>query len=67
MDATVIYRADVENKSTMKEGYISYLLQKLLKNGLETIKKISTTSNTAKILSFQIYMVIKRCENTIQY
>ena len=39
MDATVIYRADVENKSTMKEGYISDLLQKLLKNGLETIKK----------------------------
>ena len=67
MDATVIYRADVENKSAMKEGYISYLLQKLLKNGLETIKKISITSNTAKILSFQIYMVIKRCENTIQY
>ena len=62
MDATVIYRADVENKSTMKEGYISYLQQKLLKNGLETIKKISTTSNTAKILSCQIYMVIKRCE-----
>ena len=40
-------------KLMMKKSYISYLLQQLLKNGLEIIKKISTISNTTKMLSCQ--------------
>ena len=42
----------------MKKRYISDLLLQILKNGLEIIKKISTTSNTAKILS---------CRNTYDH
>ena len=38
-------------KSTMKKRYTSDLLQQLLKIGLGIVKKISITSNTAKILS----------------
>ena len=48
----LIYRADVETEvKHEKKRYITDLLQQLLKNGLEIIKKVSTTSNTAKILS----------------
>ena len=47
-------------KSTMRQSYISDLLQQLLNSGLEITKKISTTGNTAKALT----MVIKKCENT---
>ena len=49
----LIYRADVENEINNEKRYISDLLQQLLENSLEIIKKISTTSNTAKILSCQ--------------
>ena len=48
-------RTDVENKGnnegSYEKKYISDMLQQFLKNGLEIIKKISTTSNVAKILS----------------
>ena len=47
-------------KSTMRQSYISDLLEQLLNNGLEITKKISTTGNIAKALT----MVIKKCENT---
>ena len=46
----LIYRAHVENEANDEKIYISDLLQQLLKNGWEIIKKISTTSSTAKIL-----------------
>ena len=50
-------RTDVENEGnnvgSYEKSYISDVLQKFLKNGLEIIKNISTTSNAAKILSGQ--------------
>ena len=50
-------RTDVENEGnnvgSYEKSYISDVLQKFLKNGLEIIKNISTTSNAAKILSCQ--------------
>ena len=48
-------RTDVENEGnnvgSYEKSYISDLLQQFLKNGLEIMKKISTTSNAAKMLS----------------
>ena len=50
-------RTDVENEGnnvgSYEKNYISDVLQKFLKNGLEIIKNISTTSNAEKILSCQ--------------
>ena len=51
----------------MKKRYISNLLQKLLKNGYKIIKKIQPQAAQQKHWVVEIYMVIKRCENTIQY
>ena len=47
----LIYWAVVENEDNDEKRYTLDLLQQLLKIGLEIIKKISITSNTAKILS----------------
>ena len=49
--SNLISRADVENEGNNEKNYISDLLQQFLKNGLEIIKKISTTSSAGKILS----------------
>ena len=49
--SNLISRADVENEGNNEKSYISHLLQQFLKNGLEIIKKISTTSRSGKILS----------------
>ena len=43
-------------KSTMKKRYILDLLQQLLKIGLQIIRKISTTSNTAKNTELSKYI-----------
>ena len=54
-------------KSTMKKRYISDLLQQFLKNGFKIIKRFQPQATQQKYSVVEIYMVIKRCENTIQY
>ena len=49
----LMYQAEAENEVNNEKKIFLDLLQRLLKNGLEIIKKISTTSNTAKILSYR--------------